>query len=264
MEHAIKSLMELGFTVDEAKVYCILLEDSPLSGYVASQRAGILRAHIYEVLESLYRKGCITISYGDASEYAAIPYTQMLTNYVRSSEENRREAVKQASEYIKESTQNDVIRNIYQPEDIYHALERLIMDTEEYILMKIWAKDLRRIEGPLADAAARGIKLHIIVLGEYASTRFPYFCYPGLSEEEDGTPYRKISAAFDNREVLCGNLSDTQPSFCANTRNYCLRVPVYAELLYNLDLAELYRQDQSGHLTERYGGDLIKLWRKYL
>lgn len=264
MEDAIKSLIELGFTEDEAKVYCVLLEDSPLSGYVTAQRAGILRTHIYEVLESLYRKGCITISYGDASEYAAIPYAQMLTNYVHSAEENRKEAVKQVDKYIQESEQNDVIRNIYYPEDIYRVLARLIMDTEEYILMKIWAKDLYKIENPLADAAARGIKLHIIVLGKYESERFPYFCYSSFSEDTDGTPYRKISAAFDNREVLCGNISDTSQSFCANTRNYCLRVPVYAELLYNLELAELYKHDDSGHLVERYGEDLIELRRKYL
>lgn len=60
MESAIKSLVELGFSEDEAKAYCVLLEESPLSGYVVAQRTGIVRAHIYEILESLYRKGCVT------------------------------------------------------------------------------------------------------------------------------------------------------------------------------------------------------------
>ena len=40
MDDPIKSLTELGFTEDEAKAYCVLLEDSPLSGYE------IGRAHV--------------------------------------------------------------------------------------------------------------------------------------------------------------------------------------------------------------------------
>lgn len=264
MDNPVKSLMELGFTEDEAKAYCVLLEDSPLSGYAVAQRANIFRAHIYEVLGSLYRKGCITISYSSASEYAAIPYQQMLSNLSHASEENRREAVKQVTAFTKEGRRDDVIWNIWSSQDIYNALSRLIMETEDYILMKIWAKDLTVIEDVLADAASRGVELHLVVLGRYETSKFPFFCYPTCSEEEDGTPYRKISAAFGNREVLCGNFSDTQQSFCANTRNYCLRVPVYAELLYDLDIAELYRRDLDGRLTERYGGDLIKLRKKYL
>ena len=263
MESAIKSLVELGFSEDEAKAYCVLLEESPLSGYVVAQRTGSVRAHIYEILESLYRKGCVTISYGNAPEYAALPYTQMLNNYVRTAEENRKESVRLVEQYVKERKRYDVIRNIYHPQDIYNALSRLIADTKDYILMKIWAKDLAALEEPLADAAARGVDLKIIVLGPYETKRFPYFCYSTISEQEDGTPYRKICAAFGSREVLCGNLSDTQPSFCASTRNYCLLVPVYSELLYELDLMELYRQDKDGRLTRQFGEDLITLRRKY-
>jgi sugar-specific transcriptional regulator TrmB len=264
MDDPIKSLTELGFTEDEAKAYCVLLEDSPLSGYAVAQRADIFRAHIYEVLSSLYRKGCITISYSSASEYAAIPYQQMLANVSRASEENRREAVRQAADFTKEGRRDDIIWNLYSSRDIYSTLSRLIADTGDYILMKLWARDLSVIKDSLADAAARGVALHLVVLGSFQTSAFPFFCYPACSEEEDGTPYRKISAAFGNREVLCGTLSDTRQSFCAHTRNYCLRVPVYSQLLYDLDIAELYRRDTDGHLTEAYGGDLIKLRRKYL
>ena len=154
--------------------------------------------------------------------------------------------------------------NLYSARDIYSTLSRLISDTGDYILMKLWARDLSVIKDSLADAAARGVALHLVVLGSFQTSAFPFFCYPACSEEEDGTPYRKISAAFGNREVLCGTLSDTRQSFCAHTRNYCLRVPVYSQLLYDLDIAELYRRDTDGHLTEAYGGDLIKLRRKYL
>lgn len=264
MEEAIKSLMELGFSEDEASVYCVLLEDSPLSGYEVARRTGIARAHIYEILESLYRKGCVTISYSTSPEYAALPYEQMLTNYIQAAEENRKEAVRFVEQYTKERSRYDVIQNIYHPQDIYNALSQLIADTQDYILMKIWAKDLAALEAPLSDAAARGVDLKIIVLGPYETLRFPFFSYASLSEQEDGTPYRKISAAFGSRVVLCGNLSDTQDSFCASTRNYCLVVPVYAELLYELDLMELYQQDQDGKLTQQFGEDLILLRRKYL
>lgn len=264
MEDAIHSLVKLGFSEDEARVYCVLLEESPLTGYMIAQRAGIVRANIYEILENLYRKGCVTITFGDVSEYAALPYKQMLAHLVQVAEESRREAVQLADQYKKECERYDAIRNIYTLRDTYQALSKLIAETDDYILMKIWAKDIAQLESALADAADRGVELRIIVLGPYRTERFPYVCYPTLSEAEDGTPYRKISAAFGIREVLCGNLSDTQPSFCASTRNYCLRVPVYSELLYDLDLAEVYKQDKNGKLIEQFGEDLIRLRRKYV
>lgn len=262
-EDAVKSLIALGFTENEARAYCVLLEDSPLSGYAVAQRAGIIRPHIYEVLESLYRKGCVTVTYGGAPEYAAISYEQMLKNYIRNANESRGESVRQVREHQQSSQQHNMIWNIYRKQDVYDSLSQLFAESRDYVLMKLWAKDLREIEPAVADAAAAGTELHLIVLGPYETEKFPFFCYPDLREEEDGTPYRTISAAFGKREVLCGSLSDTDPCCCARTQNYCLRVPVYGDLLFDLDLAERYARDGL-HLTQRFGGDLIKLRKKYM
>ncbi|MGM9671390.1 MAG: TrmB family transcriptional regulator [Oscillospiraceae bacterium] len=260
---AVESLVALGLTEDEARVYCTLLEESPLSGYAIAQRTNIVRAHIYEVLESLYRKGCVTVTYGKIAEYAAIPHRQMLENYARNSCGNRSEAVRQVLAYQQNCQQHDVIWNIHQKQDVYNMLSQMIVESSDYILMKIWAKDLKEIETAVAAAAASGVELHLVVLGAYETESFPFFCYPDLQEARDGTPYRAISAAFGNREVLCGNLSDSEECFCARTKNYCLRIPVYGDLLFDLDLSERYVRDGE-HLTKRFGGDLMALRKKYM
>lgn len=258
-EDAIESLCALGFDRDEAMAYCALLEESPLSGYALSQKTGISRSHIYEVLESLYRKGCVTVSYDGASEYAAIPYEQMLETHVNSARENRKEAVKQVRTYVQGSKQYNLIRNIYSAKDVYNVLIQQIAKTQDYILMKIWAQDIREIESALCYAAKRGVELHIVVMGDYHGQGFPYYCYAELKNEQE---FRSIDVAFGNREIFCGSLSDGDECFCASTQNYCLRVPVYARLLFDLELADLYQQDGE-RLKEKFGCDLIQLRRKY-
>lgn len=258
-QNAVGSLMRLGFSEDEAQTYCALLEESPLSGYAIAQKTGIARSHIYEVIEKLYRRGCITVSYGGASEYAAIPYTQMLENLSNASRADRHEAVKQTQRFMSGSKKNNVIRNIYGSKDIYNTLKQLILETKDYIMMKLWAKDIMVLEPELVHAKKCGVELHLIVLGKYTGKELEYYNYEDVKETGE---FRPVSAAFGNRIVFCGSISDRDGGTCFATENYCLKLPIHSTLLFDLELAELYRGD-SGLLKEKFGDDVELLRKEY-
>ncbi len=52
----INDMKKLGFSEYECKAYLKLLEDFPLNGYTLSQKSGIPRSRIYEVLKNLMEK----------------------------------------------------------------------------------------------------------------------------------------------------------------------------------------------------------------
>jgi len=64
MESVAKKLQKIGLTEYEAKAYLSLLRDHLNSATKLSEKSGVPRTKIYQVLESLERKGWIRIYSG--------------------------------------------------------------------------------------------------------------------------------------------------------------------------------------------------------
>ncbi len=84
MSLILKSLEALGIKGYEAKAYLELLRIGEETAPKIASRAGIPLPRVYDVLESLCRKGLIEIKAGRPRKYRALPPSIALTRYVRS------------------------------------------------------------------------------------------------------------------------------------------------------------------------------------
>lgn len=68
----ISNLKSIGLTENEIKIYLLLLKSGSITAYEISQKTGIYRAHVYDKLEQLIKKGLVTHVYKGAKKYVSI------------------------------------------------------------------------------------------------------------------------------------------------------------------------------------------------
>ena len=256
-EELIQCLGRLNFTEQEAMVYLCLLEEPPATGYAIAQKTGILRSHIYEVLESLLRKGCIMVSKSTPPQYAAVPYRQYLERYAAQRNTSRSLALQAVRDYQAAQAAQDVIWNLFFNKDILSTAASLIQDSESYILLKLWAKEADVLADELAKAWKRGVRLFVITFGEPEKRNFPHYAYRQNEQTDDSV--RQLKGEFDGKHVLYGELSDVSHSFASWTSNPILKQPIHTSLVYDLSVMNMYQADEFGSLLSRFGADLARL-----
>ena len=59
MQQIIDMMQDIGFSVNEAKVYLALVLKNPMSGYEIAKNSDITRAMVYDILKRLMQKGAV-------------------------------------------------------------------------------------------------------------------------------------------------------------------------------------------------------------
>src|SRR5579864_4996172 len=79
-----ESLVAVGFTEYEAKIYLELLRNNPATGYQLAKSAGIPRSMVYEALGRLRNRGAVLETLEErATLYRPLPPDVLLDNHAR-------------------------------------------------------------------------------------------------------------------------------------------------------------------------------------
>ena len=84
MTDQIELLMNFGLSMQEAKIYYLLLTEGALSGYEASKRAGVSRSNVYGSLSGLVEKGAAYVIEEQSIRYQPVPVGEFCDNKLRS------------------------------------------------------------------------------------------------------------------------------------------------------------------------------------
>jgi len=77
-------LQDLGFSINEAKVYVALISKNPINGYEVAKRSNITRTMVYDILNRLEQKGVVKhIFENDSKLYSPLPYKELLKKIPR-------------------------------------------------------------------------------------------------------------------------------------------------------------------------------------
>ncbi len=257
----INKLTELNFTQDEASAYITLLKKSPMTGYNVALQSGIKKFHIYKVLESLIAKGCVEVSRGSTLQYIAIDYKIFFKRYLSMKSSIHDEILLEHKRLQQEKRNEDVMFHLYRKQDVYAQLADLIDASEKNIMLKIKNEDIKSLENSLTKAARRGIKLYILVMGEYENSNFEFYSYS--SSSVCGENHKTIKAEFDEKTVFCCGIDNSNQYYATWTQSPLLVMPVQASLCMDISVSQLYKK-HSAHERELYGDDFINLKRKFL
>jgi sugar-specific transcriptional regulator TrmB len=155
----IKMIEELGFTKIEARVYYILLKNSPLTGYKIANQIGKSNSNTYLALENLVKKGAISLLEGKKSkEYIAVPIEQLLEIRIDKAKKDK-DKVNEAFKNFKSESGEDQIYRFKNTEQLRLKALEMIEDAKHTILVDSETAQLDMIKDRLEEAAIRGLKV---------------------------------------------------------------------------------------------------------
>ena len=227
-----KFLLEIGFTLNEAKVYLTLLQNRYLNGYEISKLSKVSRSLVYNVIDRLVAKGFVLKSEGQINYYCALPYEKVIERIKNDNINKLNIAREKLKNYSRIENESEYIFNIKGIDEFFSKANDLILNAKKEISISIWKEDFPKIEESLLIAAKKGIKTYIF---SFSNITFPYaeiFSYQ-LKDPNSLFPYRRISIVVDGKEVIIGENAGDK-SICVLSKNHALVSMTTDEIVLNI------------------------------
>lgn len=227
-----KFLLEIGFTLNEAKVYLTLLQNRYLNGYEISKLSNVSRSLVYNVIDRLVAKGFVLKSEGQINYYCALPYDKVIEKIRNDNINKLNVAREKLKNYSRIENESEYIFNIKGIDEFFSKANDLILNAEKEISISIWKEDFPKIEESLSIASKKGIKIYIF---SFSNIVFPFgeiFSYQ-LKNPASLFPYRRISMVVDGKEVIIGENAGDK-SICVLSKNHALVSMTTDEIVLNI------------------------------
>lgn len=227
-----KFLLEIGFTLNEAKVYLTLLQNRYLNGYEISKLSNVSRSLVYDVIDRLVAKGFILKSEGQVNYYCALPYDKVIEKIKNDNINKLNVAKEKLKNYSRIEKESEYIFNIKGIDEFFSKANDLILNAKKEISISIWKEDFPKIEESLLIASKKGIKIYIF---SFSNINFPsgeIFSYQ-LKDPASLFPYRRISIIVDGKEVIIGENAGDK-SICVLSKNHALVSMTTDEIVLNI------------------------------
>ena len=152
----IASLIALGFTDLEARVYAYLVAEGPATGYRIASGTGKPVANTYKAIESLERKGAVLVEDGATRIVRAVEPERVLDGLTRTHEAER----KRATTALKKAAKVEEDGRVYVVASEEQALQRarqMLVEAAVVALVRGSAELRVALKGELSDAETRGV-----------------------------------------------------------------------------------------------------------
>lgn len=227
-----KFLLEIGFTLNEAKVYLTLLQNRYLNGYEISKLSNVSRSLVYNVIDRLVAKSFVLKSEGQINYYCALPYDKVIEKIKNDNINKLNIAKEKLKNYSRIENESEYIFNIKGIDEFFSKANDLILNAKKEISISIWKEDFPKIEESLSIASKKGIKIYIF---SFSIIDFPYgeiFSYQ-LKNPASLFPYRRISIVVDGKEAIIGENAGDK-SICVLSKNHALVSMTTDEIVLNI------------------------------
>lgn len=245
-----ESLLEIGFSTNEAKVYVALTANNPMSGYDVAKHSGITRTMVYDILGRLLNKKMIICIENDPKLYEPIPY-KLLFESLRLQYNNRIEAIKSELEKIETHTNTDnYIRNISDYEKMVQEIRNLINGASKELYISLWEEEAALFYEDIVEADKRGVKII-----SFSFEKLPYRCgvqytYDIPKEElVKNWERRRIVVIVDRERIIIGEGDETIEEISVITNNTMLVGLAIDEML--LDIIHFHELKSGKYLPEK-------------
>ncbi len=152
----IASLVALGFTELEARVYAHLVATGEATGYRIAQETGKPVANTYKAIESLERKGAVLVEDGATRIVRAVEPERVLNGLARHHEGERRKA-KAALKKVTVSEEDGRTYGVASEEQTLQRARQMLAEAEGFALVRGSAAMRAALKGEMADAGGRGV-----------------------------------------------------------------------------------------------------------
>ncbi len=215
----VATLVAIGFTEYEAKVYLELLDEYPATGYQLSKNSGVPRSMVYEALGRLRTRGAVLETVEErATIYRPLPPQILLETYER----EQSALVKDLRSGLLERYNAQDEGRLWSISGRHQVLSygmQMIASAKESLKLVLTDADLDTLRPSIMEANARGLEINALLTGSGELGCGQVVRHPPLeSELQQLTGMSMIMA--DERELLIAHT--TQETTATITRNHNL------------------------------------------
>ena len=241
---------EIGFSLNEAKVYTALIGRNPVNGYEVAKRANVTRTMVYDILNRLVGKGVVeAIMQNGNTLYAPVPYKELFGK-LKLEYTSHLEAMEEALDRMESDPRGDnYIHNIADYEAMVAEIRALIRSAKHEIYLSIWEEEAGLFRDDLRAMHEQGVG---IITFSFCSIPFDFgirYTYDIPSKElYKMWGRRRITVVVDRERILIGEGNDAIEEISIITRNTMLVEMSIDQML--LDIIHLHELKRSGFLPD--------------
>lgn len=215
----IESLMAVGFTEYEAKVYLELLREHPATGYQLSKEAGVPRSMVYEALGRLRNRGAVLETIEDrATLYRPLPPDVLLDNHEQ--EQHRLiGGLREGLHQIYTAHQEDHLWSISGRPSVLSYAMHMIREARNELLLVLSDAELDALRGELLAADKRGVQISTLLTGSGSLECGQVARHPPLESELQQLTGMSMIIADDGEVLIMSTRLETTATI---TRNHNL------------------------------------------
>ena len=214
----IAQLSQFGFSKNESKAYLSLLAQNPATGYEISQRSGVPRSAIYDIMKKMELSGVVSTIGNKPVQYIPISTDQLSQNLTSQFEHNIEELKKKMSKIDTESSEGNVW-NIKGYQAMIDHLRSVIDNAEESIFCSIWNREFDELLPQFSKAEERGVEIvnfSFTGLDKPVGKNFSY----GIEDDKLKEIWqRQIIVVVDRKAVLLGSSNQSKDNQAIWTTN---------------------------------------------
>lgn len=249
MEEIYFVLQEIGFSINEAKVYVALIAKNPISGYEVAKRSNITRTMVYDILNRLVQKGAVSIIKNDPKLYAPVPYKELFKKF-REDYNSRIDAVETALDNIEcEEDTGNYIKNISNYESMLQEIRTLIQSAKHEMYISLWEEEALLFRPEFEEAFLRGVEITVFSFNKIPLRSKNAYSY-GIPSEELKKLWsrRRIIIIVDRERILIGEGNDQIEEISIITSNTMLIELAIDQMI--LDIIHLHEMRKGGFIPE--------------
>lgn len=210
----IKNLEKLGLSNYEAKAYLAILSEYPSTGYKLSKASGVPRSRIYETIEKLSAKGLVLTQDGEISLIKPVSLESFLERKEKENKQNI-DSLRKALSQLKKPKEDQGVWNISGKEQIIEAADQLISQSQKYVYLEGFGKDIVLFKDALAKAVERKVSVYGVYCGEGKIEIGNLSSHKG----DVCTSCQDIALSVDSKQALVGYTFPADHANVAITKN---------------------------------------------
>jgi len=214
----IAQLSQFGFSKNESKAYLSLLAQNPATGYEISQRSGVPRSAIYDIMKKMELSGVVSTIGNKPVQYIPISTDQLSQNLTSQFEHNIEELKKKMSKIDTESSEGNVW-NIKGYQAMIDHLRSVIDNAEESIFCSIWNREFDELLPQFIKAEERGVEIVNFSFTGLDKPVGQFFSYGIEGDKLKEIWQRQIIVVVDRKAVLLGSSNQSKDNQAIWTTN---------------------------------------------
>lgn len=264
LEVLLPDLQALGFSEYEARAYLTLYKIQPATAYEVSKLAGLPKANVYSVLDSLTKKEAVQPISENPLRYVVVT-PKVLFSRIAQSVARRCEKLTEAVPHLAGASEDHYVWSIAGRDALSAKMQDMINNAKKHVWVKATEDMLLPHHDALHTAADRGVAILIILFG--AEIEKFQFGYPSRTylHEGNGIPVgiapHLVTLTVDFEEAFIGDFrAEARGSYTRNRAMVTLADSLLRHEIYFAEIFETFGQP----IQKTFGPALLDLRRKYL